>query len=96
MEHLDKSKNVVYNEITAEEIENSYAEVDYESTCSGYIELYKTDSLTGKAVANAEYGIYTRVQSTDGDESDICITKVDLVQTLTTDEEGYAISDKLS
>lgn len=60
----------------------------------GKIELEKTDSLSGEAVEGAVYGIYAKedVVTNDGTTRYFAGQKVD---TVTTDEEGKAISGEL-
>jgi uncharacterized surface anchored protein len=127
--------------ITVAEVANLYKDIYIENTTSGYISINKTNSVNGKPVEGAVYGIYTPTQpaeesDVDGDivedsteppteditdadteyvpdddveieatesveEDDVVIgsdddtddTPVNLICTITTDENGYAISE---
>ena len=58
----------------------------FTNTVSSYIALKKSDSVTGKAVANATYGIFS---GNTTDENGVILDTL-LIDYLTTDKNGYA------
>lgn len=76
-----------YNSVSAQDVTVKWNETvtkTFNNTLKkGYIELYKTDEATGGLLSGAQFGIYSDIRCED------------LVQVITTDENGYAKSQAL-
>ena len=70
-------------------------EIEYlDENVKGNITLHKTDSVTGKDVANATYSIYAAENIITNDGT-LRYGKGELVDTITTNEKGYAVTNDL-
>lgn len=81
-----------YHDIKQAEVEKYYSEYEIDNTTSGYISVNKHDSHNNKPVKDAVYGVY----SMNAQSSELVFDESTEVCQITTDENGYGISRKLS
>ena len=73
---------------------NPYVVEYADDNVMGQITIKKSDSLDGSVLKNATYGIYASEDIITNDNT-LRYSAGDLVDTVTTDEKGYAVSKKL-